>query len=159
MASDDHSASVNFLAEKVRCETCLQHKTMAYFSMQRGRYSNNHCNTCRIVRSGFEAPKRRTGWWELAACHIKNKPADPKSRRLLTEADLEVLFFPNGLGEINRQAWKPICDNCPVRLQCGEWGKLSGSSGVWGGEFRPYDSTSWTRTEGAEREPVSDRSG
>jgi WhiB family redox-sensing transcriptional regulator len=28
---------------------------------------------------------------------------------------------------------KEICNNCPVRLQCYEFGSRTGSAGVWGG--------------------------
>lgn len=36
-----------------------------------------------------------------------------------------------------RQRWdhaRAVCGSCPIRLECGAWGRDNGQSGVWGGE-------------------------
>ncbi len=35
----------------------------------------------------------------------------------------------------NDQAWRPFCDSCPVAKQCLQYGRESGSQGVWGGVY------------------------
>ncbi|MFH5208533.1 WhiB family transcriptional regulator [Antrihabitans spumae] len=47
-------------------------------------------------------------------------------------------------GDANPEAWFPfptqdygyalsVCARCPILLQCGEFGRATGQSGVWGG--------------------------
>ncbi len=107
-----------------KCFKCQEKVPVDGYSMH--RYTNGDmdtpvCNTCRTFSAqgtGFLFDPRET-WRTQSAC----------------KDDDGFVFFPDTAKEIREAAWRPLCDSCPVRLECADFGRESGSEGVWGGEY------------------------
>lgn len=125
------------------CHRCGELKTRDFFSMTPGlfdewsasqdRNTNPICNPCQIEsnRTGkFSAPPDRERWRKDAAC-------GPAVIPLKRQGDVTRLMDPLTALERQTKAWRKYCDRCPVKQQCAEFGEISDSSGVWGGEYRP----------------------
>ncbi len=83
------------------------------------------CNTCyvSVEPSLFMASSKIDRSWSERA-DLPCKSADPE------------LFFPDDQQAVQEARWAPFCAACPVIHQCAEFGRQTGSVGVWGGVLR-----------------------
>lgn len=110
-----------------RCRNCSRDLSAAFYSMWLSRpgtafhavrSSKIVCNSC-LTRAGTGFFREETAWQMRKACTPE-------------QADL---FFPEGIREIKQRAWASICDGCPVRRECLEFGDERRSTGVFGGVY------------------------
>lgn len=128
----NHEWPVGLGPRKLTCTSCHEAKTMDYFTLSGENASRSHfvCNSCRIStnhKGVFEA-SMEISWQDKAACTPKNSG--------LSLASLDVLFFPKEAKEVRAEAWKGLCQFCPVAKECADFGERSYSEGVWGGNLR-----------------------
>ena len=64
-------------------------------------------------------------WMDRASCFGMSKESSD-------------VFFPKTRQQIDEMAWVPICMQCPVRVQCSNWGEEIDGEGVFGGDFRTF---------------------
>lgn len=74
----------------------------------------------KILSPGFE--REDTSWQDQGLC--------------ISGVDPEI-FFPMTNDEKRDQLWRVLCDACPVRELCGDYGMRHDFQGVWGGVYRP----------------------
>jgi len=115
------------------CRRCLQSFDESYYSMWSDKTAETYgttewfnsqpiCNTCRTYQSGQTGYlAKSTEWTEKAAC------AGIGERE-------QALFFPLHADDADSRLWAGYCDFCPVLQECLEFGRQTGSVGVWGGE-------------------------
>lgn len=126
-----------------RCSSCSGDKSASYYSMQPGLFDEQNasnglsavCNECRISRTMSLFPEDQTPWRGKASCAPWNNPRGPRGA-VLSLADLDGMFFPATAGDrFVKKPWKYMCDGCPVKKECGDFGRRSDSQGVYGGEY------------------------
>ena len=115
------TASINFLTTPVGEWDSDQH-----YRMPKPKRVDNRPRKTDRKNKPYRVPvyewESETGhhWMDEAACAETNLLA----------------FTPTGVREYKKnQAWAPFCNSCPVAKQCLQYGRESGSQGVWGGVF------------------------
>lgn len=55
--------------------------------------------------------------------------------------EAEYAFFTEPVSQKRDAVIARFCHTCPVRTECGEYGRASKSVGVWGGQFMTFSAT------------------
>lgn len=111
------------------CHKCHKQRYLSEYTLQASGFGewtgpDVICNYCIIERSPslYIGPGERPEWME-----DPYRGCSPKA--LAEEGLTQDDFFEKA----SEGRWEPLCAVCPVRDQCLEFGRQSGSEGVWGG--------------------------